>query len=87
MAHFVFKSGKSIKTKQINTFYNKAMEGKEGFASHTVVIDKKLPVHIVYWTAWVDDDSVHYANDIYERDTILKQALAGKAPQKIQGVE
>lgn len=84
MAHFILEDSQAINKNQINSFYNKAMEGDEGVASHTVALDKKIPVHIVYWTSWIDsDNSVRYANDIYGRDALLTQALTGR----IQGVK
>lgn len=42
----------------------------------TVRLDRAMPVHLLYWTAWVDDDGiVHYRRDVYQRDVALFQAL------------
>lgn len=42
----------------------------------TVFLDKPMPVHIEYWTAWVDKDKkLHFRKDIYGRDAPLWQAL------------
>jgi murein L,D-transpeptidase YcbB/YkuD len=42
----------------------------------TVNLDKPLPVHITYLTAWVNKDgSVHFRDDIYGRDERLLAAL------------
>ncbi len=39
-----------------------------------------LPVHILYWTAWVDGDGrVNFRDDIYRRDLDLELALAAAA--------
>ena len=41
-----------------------------------VRLDKPIPVHITYLTAWVNKDgSVHFGNDVYERDKALAAAL------------
>ncbi len=41
-----------------------------------VRLKKRLPVHITYLTAWVNKDgSVHFRDDIYDRDERLRQAL------------
>lgn len=47
----------------------------------TVVnLERPLPVHITYATAWRrPDDTVHFAVDIYQRDEALERALFGKA--------
>jgi len=46
-----------------------------------VRIQNPIPVHVLYWTAWVDEDgSVQFRNDIYGRDEPLKKALEQKPP-------
>jgi murein L,D-transpeptidase YcbB/YkuD len=47
----------------------------------TVIIPEALDVHLLYWTAWVENDgSIHFCNDIYKRDERLKEALDRKSP-------
>jgi len=42
----------------------------------TVKLAIPIPVHILYWTAWVSPDgSVNFRNDIYQRDNALLEAL------------
>jgi L,D-transpeptidase YcbB len=42
----------------------------------TVRLNRPLSVHLLYWTAWVnDDDQVQYRRDLYERDSVLIEAL------------
>ena len=44
-----------------------------------VNLDKPLPVHLVYATAWLEDDgTVHFRPDIYGRDQRLYRALFAK---------
>jgi murein L,D-transpeptidase YcbB/YkuD len=39
-------------------------------------LEQPLPLHILYWTAWVEDDStVHFRKDIYGRDELVSRAL------------
>jgi murein L,D-transpeptidase YcbB/YkuD len=46
-----------------------------------VRIPNPIPVHILYWTAWIDEDgTVQFRNDIYGRDESLKKALDQKPP-------
>lgn len=48
----------------------------------TVRLDRPLTVHLLYWTAWVDETgTVHYRNDIYQRDRRLIEALDTRAPR------
>lgn len=43
----------------------------------TVKLPKKLPVHILYFTAWVEDNgAVHFRKDVYGHDQRLAAALA-----------
>ncbi len=45
----------------------------------TVTLKKKLPVHIVYHSAWVDDESkIHFRKDIYYHDRAQKKAIEKK---------
>lgn len=47
----------------------------------TVRLDRPLPVHLLYWTAWVDEHGrVHYRRDIYRRDPTLIEALDATHP-------
>jgi len=47
----------------------------------TVQLKNPLPVHLQYWTAWVDDNKlVNFREDIYGRDKLLSEALSGKPP-------
>lgn len=41
-----------------------------------VNLTESIPVHLFYWTAWVDEyDVVHFHDDIYHQDVALNQAL------------
>jgi murein L,D-transpeptidase YcbB/YkuD len=44
-------------------------------------LPQPMPVYVLYWTAWVDQDgSVQFRNDIYERDVPLQVALLAPPP-------
>jgi murein L,D-transpeptidase YcbB/YkuD len=44
-----------------------------------VPLQRKLPVYLLYWTAWVDDEgTTHFRKDIYGHDRALAEALAGQ---------
>ncbi|MER9652154.1 murein L,D-transpeptidase [Mesorhizobium sp. M0152] len=47
---------------------------KQGHSSENVT--RKIPVYVAYFTAWPDmSGKVEYFNDVYDRDSRLKQAL------------
>jgi len=44
---------------------------------HTLFLKNPVPIHIEYWTAWIDGDGMlNFRNDIYQRDPPLAAALA-----------
>ncbi|WP_269618268.1 L,D-transpeptidase family protein [Zhongshania sp. BJYM1] len=49
----------------------------ENGETETVTLKTPVPIHIEYWTTWVDREGVnHFRNDIYDRDQPLWQALS-----------
>ncbi len=49
---------------------------------------KSLPVHIQYWTAWVDKEGlVHFRRDVYSRDVDLDVALTDPAYRVMDQLE
>jgi L,D-transpeptidase YcbB len=47
----------------------------------TVKLPTSIPVHLLYRTAWVNDDGiVHFRKDIYSRDPVLEKALRNALP-------
>ena len=68
------------------------LEGQEGWDQERVrkqiasrerlrvELDRPIPVHLSYITAWVNKDgTVHFRNDVYDRDKLLAKALLGNS--------
>lgn len=54
-------------------------EAVESGVTQRVNLERPLPVHLTYITAWVNKDgTVHFRNDIYGRDKLLASALLGE---------
>jgi murein L,D-transpeptidase YcbB/YkuD len=48
----------------------------DGDTEQTVMLTQKVPVHLLYWTAWADADGpVHFRRDVYDRDQAVRSAL------------
>ena len=45
---------------------------QSGKDNRSVVIPQRLPVYIVYFTAYARDGDLHFANDVYKRDSVFK---------------
>lgn len=51
-----------------------------------VLLDKPVPVHITYFTAWIDDNGTeHDFKDVYGHEQRLTLALQGKFSQIVRG--
>ncbi len=47
----------------------------------TVRLTRSVPVHLLYWTSWVDDAGpVQFREDVYGRDLLLSNALEEAPP-------
>lgn len=52
-------------------------EGEE----RTIRLPRPENIHLLYWTAWVEEDgTVQFRDDIYGRDELLNEKLFGAAP-------
>jgi L,D-transpeptidase YcbB len=50
--------------------------------TQTVQLPNPVPVHLLYWTSWVDAQGIlHFRQDIYNRDRTLRQALDSPPPR------
>lgn len=59
----------------------KILEAIESGENFTVRLKEPLPVHLLYWTAWVDHRGiVNFRDDIYNRDPLLDMALKERPP-------
>jgi murein L,D-transpeptidase YcbB/YkuD len=48
----------------------------ESRKNRIVWLPEPIPVHVLYWTAWVEGEgTVHFRNDVYDRDGPLDAAL------------
>ncbi len=53
----------------------------ESGVQETISLREPVPVHILYWTAWVDrEGTVQFRTDIYARDNPLDMALKERPP-------
>jgi murein L,D-transpeptidase YcbB/YkuD len=48
----------------------------------TVRLPEPITIHVIYSTAWIDDDgNVQFRQDIYERDRAVQEALIAPPPR------
>lgn len=73
MAYFLLKD-QGVSKSKLEDLYN--LEDGEFPDTNVIELDKKVPVHIMYMTAWVDQQgNIHFNEDIYGRDKDLNKAL------------
>jgi murein L,D-transpeptidase YcbB/YkuD len=72
--------GLKVDNKEAITDYERKRESLRKYASlgktTDVVLSKKVPLYIDYYTAWVDDNGVvNFRADVYDRDRVLLEYL------------
>ena len=66
----------------------RALAAPGSLPNNQINLTRKIPVHITYFTAWVDDDGkVRTFNDIYGHETRIALGLEGKAHLIVQPKE
>jgi L,D-transpeptidase YcbB len=56
----------------------------ESGETRVIQVNPAMPVHLLYWTAWVDENNtVQFREDVYGRDNCLKTILAERAPLRM----
>ncbi len=48
--------------------------------NQSVRLPVKIPVYIVYFTAYVRDGQLHFSDDVYDRDDTMKVQLDSVPP-------
>jgi murein L,D-transpeptidase YcbB/YkuD len=61
---------------------DKLRQAVESGETQTVVLAERVPVHILYWTAWAEDDEVVFRRDVYGRDARVLAALGEEPPEE-----
>jgi murein L,D-transpeptidase YcbB/YkuD len=51
----------------------------EGGDNRTVRLPRKIPVYIVYFTAYLRDGELVFADDLYGRDDALEKQIVARA--------
>ena len=60
----------------VASLMDNVISARELKQSKTFHLEEPLPIHLVYWTAWTDENGkVNFRNDIYQRDRRDAEAL------------
>ncbi len=75
LAQFVLANNDNISSAEVAEKFNRARRG-EAVSTEIIKLKQPIPVHLVYMTAWVDEDGdTRFEQDIYNRDRKLERAL------------
>ena len=53
-----------------------------GAENRTIALERKIPVYIVYFTAYSRDGQLYFADDLYGRDEALEDQMADTVAKK-----
>lgn len=72
-----FSLAKLIAEEQgVESLMDNVLSARDLRQSKTFHLEEPLPIHLVYWTAWADEEGkVNFRNDIYQRDRQDAEAL------------
>ncbi|MBN1154708.1 L,D-transpeptidase family protein [candidate division KSB1 bacterium] len=74
LAEYVLRGDPKWNPDKIRATINKWIE-------QTVSLPEPIPVHLLYWTAWANENgTIQFRNDIYGRDRLLQEALNEEPP-------
>ncbi|APD94553.1 murein L,D-transpeptidase [Alteromonas mediterranea] len=60
----------------VDSLMDNVISARELSQSKTFHLEEPLPIHLVYWTAWADENGkANFRNDIYQRDRRDAEAL------------
>ena len=73
-----FSLAKLIAEEQgVESLMDNVISARDLRESRTFHLTEPLPIHLVYWTAWADENGrIHFRNDIYRRDVRDTQSLS-----------
>ncbi|WP_438498752.1 L,D-transpeptidase family protein [Alteromonas australica] len=73
-----FSLAKLIAEEQgVESLMDNVISARDLRESKTFHLKEPLPIHLVYWTAWADENGrINFRNDIYRRDARDTQSLS-----------
>lgn len=75
LAHYLMRGDPRWDRQRIMAAMDRGVE-------QTVVLPERIPVHILYWTAWEAEGQAHFRADVYERDGRVAAALELPPPRR-----
>jgi murein L,D-transpeptidase YcbB/YkuD len=80
LAEFVFSGSREWSGPRIRA----AMTGADD--NRTVNLDRKIPVYILYLTAFAQDGTVHFRDDLYGMDARAMERIAAEPRRDVSGI-
>jgi murein L,D-transpeptidase YcbB/YkuD len=74
MAQFLLAGNANISEGEVAEKF--AVANQPDLKTEVLPLETKIPVHIMYMTAWIDDaNNIHFESDPYKRDAKLRKAM------------
>ena len=72
LAAYLLRHNKGWTTERIEAMFENRDE-------RGIILQRKVPIHLLYWTAWVEEGRLHFRPDVYDRDGAVATALTSSA--------